>query len=125
MRGEKAMPDLEHESRDRRWFLGAATKTMAAAFGLAAVGAASPAHAERGPAHAERDSLRKGQGKTDARGGTTAVTYRCCTACNTCGCSTCGSLTKYYCTPNSGSCSGFCTSCRTYVGSCYSITSGC
>lgn len=108
----------EQSRKDRRWFLGAAGKTMAAAFGVAALGAATPAYADRG-VH------QKGGGKTTAQGETQNVTYRCCLNCDTCGCSTCGSLTRYYCRPNSSACAPFCTSCRTNIGNCYNITSGC
>lgn len=110
----------EQSSKDRRWFLGAAGKTMAAAFGLAAVGAVAT------PAYAERGVHQKGQGKTNARGETQLVSYRCCLACDTCGCSECPTnRTKYYCRPNDPNCAPFCTTCRTNIGNCYNITSGC
>lgn len=109
-----------HANEDRRWFLGAAGKTLAAAFGIAALGSATPASASNG------EGQTPVRGESDQGDTTLLVTYQCCVDCFNCpNCSQCGQNTRYRCRPNSGSCSAFCTGCRSYIGSCYTITSGC
>ena len=105
------MEKTHHHSR--RKFLGTVGKTAAAAVGVTLLSAQS----------ANASEARSTAGAPPRRNSTLGpVTYRCCVSkCRSCG----AGQIAYYCTPNSGSCSSFCSTCTTSKGTCYSYASGC
>lgn len=113
------MTELTDLGGERRWFLGTVGKTLGAAFGLAIVGAATPAF---GQGTEQQSSGQRPGGHPRAQ-----VTFRCCTDCSNCtGCSSCASgRTNYRCNPTSSGCSPYCLYCTTFVGACFNRTSGC
>lgn len=105
------MENTQHHSRRR--FLGTVGKTAAAAVGVTLLSAQS-AHASE-----PRSTPAAAKGRNSTLG---PVTYRCCVStCKSCG----PGQVAYYCTPNSGACSPFCSTCTTSKGTCYSYASGC
>lgn len=105
------MENTQHHSRRR--FLGTVGKTAAAAVGVTLLSAQS--------AHASEPRNTAGAGPR-GKVAPLAVTYRCCVStCRSCG----AGQVAYYCTPNSGACSPFCSTCTTSKGTCYSYASGC